>query len=295
MNSIDSSINSDVVTAAACYLCGSTAFALRPGEVRDDPSLRILECRRCGLVALDRRDHIGPGHYETDAMHPGESIETWAREAQPDDERRFEALRTLATNRRVLDFGSGAGGFLRSAERVAAAVAGVEPERRVRDAHTAAWPLYGSLDDVDGVFDLITAFHVVEHLPDPRDTLRRLAVFLATGGRLVVEVPSADDALLTLYECSAFQRFTYWSHHLFLFNAATLRELASQAGLYVVAIEQVQRYGLANHTFWLSRGRPGGHQQWGFLDTPELRAAYADALASIGRCDTIVAHLEMRR
>lgn len=51
----------------------------------------------------------------------------------------------------------------------------------------------------------MTAFHVVEHLPDPRGMLCKLATLLAPGGTMVIEVPSGDDALLTLYDCHGFQ------------------------------------------------------------------------------------------
>ncbi len=115
-----------------------------------------------------------------------------------------------------------------------------------------------------GGYDLITAFHVVEHLIDPRATLKELAARLKDGGRLVIEVPSSEDALLTLYENDAFQRFTYWSQHLYLLNAKTLSQLATQAGLRVVSIKQFQRYPLSNHLHWLSRNRPGGHKHWSF-------------------------------
>jgi len=139
---------------------------------------------------------------------------------------------------------------------------------------------------------LITAFHVVEHLQNPRGIISNLGKLLKPKGRLIVEVPSADDALLTLYDCDAFQRFTYWSQHLFLFNASTLTLLAEQAGLKVIAVQHYQRYPLSNHIYWLSQGKPGGHQRWSFMDTPELRQAYTNMLASMGRTDTLVAHLE---
>jgi hypothetical protein len=109
---------------------------------------------------------------------------------------------------------------------------------------------------------------------------------------MVIDVPSSEDALLTLYGSDAFQRFTYWTQHLFLFNAETLRRLASQAGLRVVSIQQFQRYPLSNHLHWLSRKQLGGHWQWSFLDTQELSTAYAASLAAMGKCDTIIAHLE---
>jgi hypothetical protein len=140
---------------------------------------------------------------------------------------------------------------------------------------------------------LITAFHVVEHLSDPIAVLKTLAEKLSKNGRMVVEVPSSGDALLTLYDSSAFQHFTYWSQHLFLFNAETLRHLANKAGLRIVSIQQYQRYPLSNHLHWLSQGEPGGHQKWAFLDSPELKAAYANALASVAMCDTLIAHLEL--
>jgi hypothetical protein len=133
---------------------------------------------------------------------------------------------------------------------------------------------------------------VLEHLPDPRATLRELARLLAKRGRLVVEVPSSEDALLTLYNNDAFQRFTYWSQHLFMFSAETLRRLALQAGLRVVSIQQFQRYPLCNHLHWLSRNRPGGHNKWPFLDIPALNEAYASSLAAIGKCDTLIGYFE---
>jgi hypothetical protein len=86
-------------------------------------------------------------------------------------------------------------------------------------------------------------------LQDPRKILAELGDLLGPKARLIVEVPSADDALLTLYDCDAFQRFTYWSQHLFLFNASTLMLLAKQAGLRVIATQHYQRYPLSNHLY----------------------------------------------
>jgi 2-polyprenyl-3-methyl-5-hydroxy-6-metoxy-1,4-benzoquinol methylase len=277
-----------------CYLCNHADLVVRKGSVRDEPALQILECTNCGLVALSSLKHIEAGHYEDSGMHGDDlpSIETWLREAEHDDQRRFEMLKPALANRRVLDFGCGAAGFVRKAQSLAAEVAGVEPERRVREYWADTMALYGNLEDAGGSYDLITAFHVVEHLPDPRSMLGDLAARLNDRGRLVIEVPSSEDALLTLYDSGAFQRFTYWSQHLFLFNAETLRRLVRQAKLRVVSIQQFQRYPLSNHLYWLSRGQAGGHKQWSFLDTPALTEAYAAALAALGKSDTLIAYLE---
>lgn len=283
-----------VKAAFRCYLCSQPDFRVRKGAVRDDKSLQVLECANCGLVTLSSFQHVRTGHYEESRMH-GEgppSIESWLRETEQDDHRRFEMFKAALVNRKVLDFGCGAGGFLRKAQSLASKVAGIEPERRVREHWGDSIALFANIEDAVGLYDLITSFHVIEHLPDPRAVLIELATRLEDRGRLVIEVPSAEDALLTLYDNDAFQRFTYWSQHLFLFNPETLRLLALRAGLRVVSIQQFQRYPLSNHLHWLSLNRPGGHRRWSFLDTPALSEAYAASLSALGKCDTLIAHLE---
>lgn len=278
----------------SCYLCNHPDHRTRKGAVRDDPALKIVECAKCGLVALSSVEHIRAGHYEKSGMH-GEappSMPSWLHETEQDDQRRFEMLKASLVNRKVLDFGCGAAGFVHKAQFLAAEVTGVEPEFRVREYWGGAIALHSSLEEVGQGYDLITAFHVVEHLVDPRAMLRDLAMRLSRRGRLVVEVPNSEDALLTLYDSDAFQRFTYWSQHVYLFNADTLRILSQQAGLRVVAIEQFQRYPLSNHLYWLSHNQPGGHQKWSFLDTSALTEAYAASLAAMGKCDTLIAYLE---
>jgi hypothetical protein len=105
---------------------------------------------------------------------------------------------------------------------------------------------------------------------------------------MIIEVPGSDDALLTLYENSAFQNFTYWSQHLFLFNAQTMAELVKQAGLKLNWIKRIQRYSLSNHLYWLAKSKSGGHQKWSFLNNDKLNAEYENQLASIGKTDTII-------
>ena len=106
--------------------------------------------------------------------------------------------------------------------------------------------------------------------------------------------PNADDALLTLYQSKPFSEFTYWSCHLFLYTESTLAKLAEKAGLRINYIKQVQRYNLANHLYWLSKGKPGGHKEWHFMDSDDLNSAYEKQLASIGGCDTLLGSLSIK-
>lgn len=135
-----------------CYLCNHPDFRVRQGNVRDAPSLQIRECSNCGLVALSSFQHIQPNHYEESGMHGEDlpSVESWLRETEQDDQRRFEMLKAALVNRKVLDFGCGAAGFLRKTQTLAAEVAGVEPERRVREYWGDSIALHGSLEDAGG-------------------------------------------------------------------------------------------------------------------------------------------------
>ena len=137
-------------------------------------------------------------------------------------------------------------------------------------------------------FDLITSFHVFEHLIDSASSLKSSSSLLNQGGEIIIEVPSCDDALLTLYNSESFAKFTYWSQHLFLFNQKTIELLVNKANMKINWVKQVQRYGLSNHLYWLSNNLPGGQKSWSFLNSKLLDELYAKQLASVGKCDTLI-------
>ena len=117
-----------------CYLCGNTEFNKRTGSVRDRSELEIFECTSCGLVFLSSFKHIKDGFYESSKMH-GEKmidVQVWLKDTAWDDERRFQYLKSVLPNRKLIDFGCGAGGFLLSARELATVAHGVESESRLK-------------------------------------------------------------------------------------------------------------------------------------------------------------------
>jgi hypothetical protein len=273
-----------------CYLCQSSNFTPRKGKVRDAPRMQIVEYDNCGLVTLSATDHIVPGFYENSGMHGDEPtpMYAWLKETEWDDQRRFDMVRGHSPQSAFAGFRlwcgrvsaaggkSGCGGYGDRTRNQGARLLGGANQHRAQRRSCGAG---------------VRSHHCLPRYRTSSGPARHDRS-LQPNGRMIVEVPRANDALLMLYDCDAFQRFTYWSQHLFLFNASTLEMLARQAKLRVVAVQHYQSYPLSNYLHWLSQGKPGGHLRWAFLDTPELASAYANTLAALGKADTLIAHLE---
>jgi 2-polyprenyl-3-methyl-5-hydroxy-6-metoxy-1,4-benzoquinol methylase len=283
-----------------CYLCNGTEFASRPGEVRDNLNVYVVECNKCGLVTLDNFSHINENHYEDGKMHSYQNtMKEWIQETEIDDLRRFKEFKKNILGNNVLDFGCGNGGFLIKSLEYANLAQGVELESRVKEYYKeSSIKIWQSIEDIKAnsneKFDIITSFHVFEHLIDPIATLKSLTSILKKEGEIIIEVPSSEDALLTLYKSESFSKFTYWSQHLFLFNQKTIAELVKKSNLKLNWVKQVQRYGLSNHLYWLSNNLPGGQKKWNMLNSDLLDELYAKQLASIGKCDTIMASISIK-
>jgi len=50
-----------------------------------------------------------------------------------------------------------------------------------------------------GSFDVLTAFHLLEHVPDPVAVVRRMLEWLAPGGLVIIEVPNAGGLGASLF------------------------------------------------------------------------------------------------
>ena len=281
-----------IIDNTNCYLCRSSKYIIRPGTVRDNNKLKVLECSECGLVFLSSFKHIEPTFYEESKMHVKEKIfeiNDWVRESHFDDERRYNDLKYYLKNRSVLDFGCGAGGFLKYAKNISKCAEGIEVEKRLFAYYKKnGLTVYNTLSEVKNQYDLITLFHVLEHFSDPIDLLVQLKQKLKRNGQIIIEVPNSNDALLTFYKSKAFSEFTYWSCHLFLFNNKTLVQVAERAGLKMTYVKQIQRYPLSNHLYWLVYGKPNGHEVWHHLNSHDIVKAYESSLQSLGICDTII-------
>lgn len=263
-------------------------------KVRDRDDISVLKCNKSGVIFLSQSDHIDFSHYDDK-----QGFNYWGSQDRnaaslagyEDSHRRFEQFKAIIANKKWIDIGTGAGGILDLLSPITAGTIAVEPQESARcSLIDLGYKVFPSIRDVTSDdIEVATFFHVFEHLPDPIDTLVTLRKKMSQGGKVVIEVPHAKDFLISFLELEEFKSFTFWSEHLILHTRDSLRIFLEKAGFSNISVKGYQRYPLANHLHWLSKGRPGGHAAWNHLRTPILDLAYSDMLSQMDHNDTLIA------
>jgi SAM-dependent methyltransferase len=144
---------------------------------------------------------------------------------------------------RLLDFGCGSGKFLRRMHALGWNVTGIDFSEEVR-AVTASGlrAVHGTLPHPQlgpGSFDVVTLRHALEHVPDPRATLRDAWNLLDGGGLLLVAVPNYEAwEIARLGEAAMGLDLP---RHLTHFTPATLAAMMRGQGLTEVRLRQKSR------------------------------------------------------
>lgn len=216
-----------------CPMCHGVDMV---AEFKSTGGYDIVRCRDCRLVFTDARTAPPP----SELYPPFEQSDTAAQRSA----RQALSLFTLQRARlveaakpsgRLLDYGAGAGQFARFMAGRGFEAVGLEPyslgttleEKHLRLVRAPLAKVKDSL----GRFDVITMWHVLEHLEHPVELLAELRSMLAPGGVLVVSVPNFASWQSEVFKGG-------WFHldpprHLLQFEPSTLEDCLRRAGFTV--------------------------------------------------------------
>jgi 2-polyprenyl-3-methyl-5-hydroxy-6-metoxy-1,4-benzoquinol methylase len=267
-----------------------------PGKIRDIPDGSLVGCSSCASI-FHYEDYSYKVNYQSGTMHqhsmhlpPKPSKPTNYNQMRIDEIILLKAEKLLTS---VLDFGSGAGEFSKVAKLNGFEVSAFEIDNSVLDsANYTGIPLFQKIEDIPKEkFDLVTMFHVIEHVPDPRKILsevyRALKKNQEKSGLLVIETPNSQDALVSKFQVQEYLDWTYWSHHPLLYSASSLISVVQNNGFRVKSFKYIQRYSLDSHLGWIIEGTPGGHLRHNSNVSENLKMEYDKFLAKQGQSDTL--------
>ena len=243
-----SSVTTELLTA--CPICQAHSFRDKlqvPDRSVSQETFTIVQCQQCGFQFTNPRPdaaHIGR-YYESPAYvsHNSEAgglVNRLYKVARFFTMRQKAALITKLNGGRpgrLLDYGCGTGHFLAQAKDNGWQVTGLEPNPAARQA--AAARVGEPIQEPEvlptlaaGSFDVVTLWHVLEHVHALNETLDQLVATLRPGGKLLLAVPNPDslDAQHYRQDWAAYDV----PRHLYHFVPATMRELLTRHGLRLV-------------------------------------------------------------
>lgn len=252
--------------ARACTVCSSAERSLLASgfdyemETCRNPWF-VWRCAACGAAWLDPRPDVAelgviyPATYYAYGLSETLSpFVVWGKSVL--DGRKFSAIAKVppVAPRSYLDIGCGDGRYLSLMARrgvPADRIFGIDlpskdlPLLREKGFHVFAGRVEDCEEIGQGSIDLITMFHVIEHIDDPVGVLRRLGSWLSPDGVLALETPNTDSLDARLFRDRWWGGYHFPRHWTF-FHAASITRALEKAGLEVTRIEYKP-----GHSFWL--------------------------------------------
>ena len=232
----------------ACTVCGGEQTT----EVRISGEHSLRQCTVCGTA-------FAPAYADPEDIYVDDYLLGQGRQTTPFgihfdllDPRFQEYLGRVAHDRltaierlgdrgtvplSLVDVGCGTGEVVATAQERGWTATGVEPiakEAAFARDERGVNVITSTLEDSQlpmQAFDVVSAFHVLEHMPHPTDFLHSIARWAKPGGHVVIEVPNFGGRARLRSE-----QFGGWRHlrpleHINHFTPTTLRETFTRAGL----------------------------------------------------------------
>lgn len=136
----------------------------------------------------------------------------------------------------LLDIGAGTGDFLVTAKAQNWQVVGIEPNESAKKlAISKGISFKNSIESIDNqLFDVITMWHVMEHVPNVEHQIKELKRLLKPDGTIIIAVPNYKS-----YDAEYYKEF--WAaydvpRHLWHFSKVSIQKLVERENMKLVKI-----------------------------------------------------------
>ncbi len=243
---------SDRIHYTSCPSCGATV--LRPVvEVKDHSVSKqlfmLLECGDCQLRITQGAPMVEAAapfyRFEQYISHSNTSkgvinkTYQWVRKFTLWQKRKLVEKQSGCMAGHLLDVGCGTGAFAATMQRAGWQVTALEPDAGARDIAREQFGVQ-AVDTTDffrlpeGRYDVITLWHVLEHMHELQAVITQLRKLLKPGGVLFIAVPN-----YTSYDAAVFDE--HWAaydvpRHMYHFSPRAMRTLLSSHQLLLTEV-----------------------------------------------------------
>ncbi len=270
-----------MTTLRGCVVCGRQDLeffceAEDRLQLGPDPLYRILRCPDCGLglthpwIDPSRIVHWYPAQYYGEVERPvvqylegsWQGTASWRGEQE-----KAKLVERYRRTGRLLDVGCAEGKFLWVLDPARWQRWGLEFNAelvaRVQGRIPGVQLMAGAIEDLDPAdrrFDVVTMWHVFEHLPDPAGTLQALYRLVTTGGFLFISLPRFDSLQARVFRRDWYP-LTDVPRHYFHYSRAALERLLVAQGWEPVRCVFFSRS--VNFHCWKYSLRSVARRRWG--------------------------------
>ncbi len=216
------------------------------------PSFTVNKCFACGFRFID----TSAPEYPQDAQYVYDEPGDFAiNPQQPHIQRRVrDILRFKQPPGRALDVGCGKGEVSVALVQVGFDCTGLDMKERLinylqRHQPTVRW-MRADTDELERMgeqFDVISLYHVLEHLSKPVECLANIKRLLLPGGLVVIEVPNVNGWEAKL---KGPNWHYYKVDHVNYFRPSDLKHVAEVCGLRVLAVRGYQHFSYPQEVWW---------------------------------------------
>ncbi|MFC3416504.1 class I SAM-dependent methyltransferase [Algoriphagus hitonicola] len=233
-----------------CPLCKSGHF-LNDREIIDlavsKETFVLCKCSQCQLLFTNPRpnqDEIAP-YYEFPEYYSHQDSNSTLTEKIYNQvrniniQKKIKLIESLIPKGSILDFGCGTGTLLAALKTKGWSINGIELNKKARKkaSEITQEKIVKTLDDLElnSKVDIITLFHVLEHVHELRKTIKNLKKSLNKNGYLLFAVPNHQS-----YEAKKYQG--YWAgwdvpRHLYHFSQESMEKLADEFNFTILQVK----------------------------------------------------------